>query len=331
MARFRVASQTVDSDPATTHEYVEKVRMLSAASVRKYFDPFIDIDWDSPELAVDANVEGWILPDDDTVGRHPWYKALPVEKKIEIGKYRNAQMAKVGVEMENLMISGVAMRNFSLPNCSPEFEFSSYEMIEEHKHNLMFMELIRRIGLDVPGSKGLRSWRLLGAVSGAFFPDVLFMIVLSGEEPLDRLQRMTVRAGDKMHPLARAVASLHIQEEARHQSFAHELLRDRVPRMNTAYRFILSMFYPVLIRLISQNCLIPPEDFFREFGVPKKVRNEMFYSDDALRTASEYFTDSRSLAHEFGLMNPVAKSVWKMLRMDGGASRFQSEPVRVAS
>jgi hypothetical protein len=34
------------------------------------------------------------------------------------------------------------------------------------------------------------------------------------------------------------------------------------------------------------------------------------------------------LAQDTGLMNPVAKLVWKALRIDGKPSRYRGEPVR---
>ncbi|MCP9619521.1 diiron oxygenase, partial [Nocardia otitidiscaviarum] len=35
-----------------------------------------------------------------------------------------------------------------------------------------------------------------------------------------------------------------------------------------------------------------------------------------------------ALAKRIGLMNPVAKRVWKLLDIDGPTSRYRSEPLR---
>ena len=75
--------------------YVEKLATLSEGSVRRNFNPYQDIAWDSPEFAVVPNDERWILPDTDPLGGHPWYQAQSQERKIEIGMWRQANVAKV--------------------------------------------------------------------------------------------------------------------------------------------------------------------------------------------------------------------------------------------
>ncbi|MEX3771194.1 diiron oxygenase, partial [Mycolicibacterium fortuitum] len=42
----------------------------------------------------------------------------------------------------------------------------------------------------------------------------------------------------------------------------------------------------------------------------------------------EIYGDVRMLAEDTGLMNPIAKILWRILRIDGPASRYRSEPVR---
>ena len=56
-------------------EYVDMLATLSEGSVRRNFNPYTDIDWDSPEFAVTDNDPRWILPATDPLGRHPWYQA----------------------------------------------------------------------------------------------------------------------------------------------------------------------------------------------------------------------------------------------------------------
>ncbi len=51
-------------------EYVNTLQTLSEGSVRRNFNPYTDIDWDSPEFAVTPNDERWILPATDPIGKH---------------------------------------------------------------------------------------------------------------------------------------------------------------------------------------------------------------------------------------------------------------------
>lgn len=52
--------------------------------------------------------------------------------------------------------------------------------------------------------------------------------------------------------------------------------------------------------------------------MPADVRKELFYgSKEAKQVFADYFIDVRALAEEIGLMNPIAKRVWKLLGIDG--------------
>ena len=49
-------------------DYRDLLQTLSEGSVRWRFDPYLDIDWDSPEFAVTDNDPRWILPKTDPMG-----------------------------------------------------------------------------------------------------------------------------------------------------------------------------------------------------------------------------------------------------------------------
>ena len=107
-------------------EYVDMLTTLSEGSVRRNFNPYTDIDWDSPEFAVVDNDERWILPATDPLGRHPWYKAQPRERQIEIGRWRQANVAKVGLHFESILIRGLMEYAFWVPNGSPEYRYTAF-------------------------------------------------------------------------------------------------------------------------------------------------------------------------------------------------------------
>ncbi|WP_328391821.1 AurF N-oxygenase family protein [Nocardia sp. NBC_00416] len=319
---------------AQAQEYAEKLLLLSEGSVNRNFDPFTDIDWDNPDFSADARPERWILPKSgDTVGRHPWYEALPDDKKIELGKYRQANVAKVGLQFEAILISGMMQHIFGLPNGDPEFRYCSHEMIEEHNHTLMFQEMVNRIGVDVPGMGPLvRQFRQVAVPVAVAFPNLFFMAVLAGEEPIDHIQKEVLRSGEEVHPIMRGVMAIHVAEEARHISFAHEFLKKHVPESSAANKFVLSLAMPIVMWILGRAIVTPPKAFFDEFDIPRSVRKDLFYgSADAKQTFSDYFADVRSLAKEIGLMNPIAKRVWKALGIDGHTTRYRSEPLRGVS
>ena len=55
--RWRRNMDVVDDQP-----YVDKLMTLSEGSVRRNFNPYTDIDWDSPEFAVTPDDPRWVLP-----------------------------------------------------------------------------------------------------------------------------------------------------------------------------------------------------------------------------------------------------------------------------
>lgn len=313
--------------------YVDMLTTLSEGSVRRNFNPYTDIDWESPEFAVHADDERWILPQSDALGGHRWYRAQPVATQIAIGQWRQANVAKVGLQFESILIRGLMNYSFWVPNGSPEYRYCTHEAIEEGNHTLMFQEMVNRIGVDVPGMPRLLRWLspLIPLVAGPL-PIPFFFGVLAGEEPIDHTQKAVLRevgAGKELHPIMAKVMAIHVAEEARHISFAHEYLRKRLPHLNRSQRLLLSVHVPLIMRILCQAILVPPRSFFREYGIPGEVRKELFFrSPQSRKWLQDMFGDVRMLCADTGLMNPLAKLIWRLCKIDGAPSRFRSEPQR---
>jgi hypothetical protein len=301
--------------------------------VRRNFNPYTDIDWESPEFAVRADDERWILPQSDALGGHRWYRAQPVATQIAIGQWRQANVAKVGLQFESILIRGLMNYSFWVPNGSPEYRYCTHEAIEEGNHTLMFQEMVNRIGVDVPGMPRLLRWLspLIPLFAGPL-PIPFFFGVLAGEEPIDHTQKAVLREvgdGKELHPILAKVMAIHVAEEARHISFAHEYLRKRLPRLNRRQRLLLSVNVPLIMRILCQAILVPPRGFFREFGIPREVRKELFFrSPQSRKWLQDMFGDVRMLCADTGLMNPLAALIWRLCKIDGAPSRFRSEPQR---
>lgn len=311
-------------------EYVEMLTTLSEGSVRRSFNPYTDIEWDSPEFAILDGDERWILPGTDPLGKHPWYQAQSVERKIEIGKWRQANIVKVGLQFESMLIRGLMNYTFWVPNGSPEYRYCLHESVEECNHTMMFQELVNRIGADVPGMPRLLRWlsHLIPMAAGPL-PIPFFFGVLAGEEPIDHTQKAVLREGKSLPPALERVMAIHVAEEARHISFAHEYLHRRLPLLPARTRFALSLYVPIIMRVLCQAILVPPRNFFREFDIPREVRREVFFdAPESRQLLRDVFADVRMLCHETGLMNPFAKLMWRICKIDGPPSRFRSEPQR---
>lgn len=317
-------------DVSDDAQYVQSLTTLSEGSVRRHFHPYNDIDWDAPELSVTANDPRWVLPRTDPLGRHPWYAAQPRQKQIAIGMWLHANTAKVALHLESILIRGLMQYTFWVPNGSPEYRYCLHEAVEECNHTMMFQEVVNRIGADVPGMpRWLRRLSPLLPIYAGVLPNTFFFGVLAGEVPIDYMQTSVLREDKSVHPIMENVMAIHVAEEARHMAFAHEYLRKRVPHSLRASRFWLSLYVPIIMRVLCHAAVVPPRGFFREFGVPRSVRKELFFdAPDSRQALHDMFADIRMLCHDVGLMNPVALRVWRICKIDGRPSRYRGEPQR---
>ena len=132
--------------------------------------------------------------------------------------------------------------------------------------------------------------------------------ILAGEEPIDHTQKNVLREGKTLHPIMERVMAIHVAEEARHISFAHEYLRKRVPHLPRRKRFWLSLYVPLIMRILCSAIIVPPRAFWKEFDIPRSVRKEIFFrSPESRQMLRDMFGDVRMLCHDTGLMNPIAK------------------------
>jgi P-aminobenzoate N-oxygenase AurF len=317
-------------DVSDDTRYVETLAILSADSVRRHFNPYTDISWEAPEFSVTRNDPRWVLSATDPLGRHPWYKAQSLEKQIAIGMWRQANAGKVSIQLENLLIRGLMQYTFWVPNGSPEYRYCLHETVEECNHSMMFQEMVNRIGVDVPGGpRWLRWLSVQFPIWAGPLPSTFFFGVLAGEVPIDYLQRSMLREGRSLHPILENVMAVHVAEEARHLSFAHEYLHKRVPHLRRPSRFVQSLYVPIIMRALCQAIVVPKRSFFREFDIPRSVRKELFFdAPDSRQTLRDMFGDVRMLCHDVGLMNPVARWMWRICKIDGPPSRYRGEPQR---
>jgi hypothetical protein len=219
---------------------------------------------------------------------------------------------------------------FWVPNGSPEYRYCLHEAVEECNHTMMFQEMVNRIGADVPGMPRLLKWLqpFIPLIAGPL-PIPFWFGILAGEEPIDHTQKNVLREGKTLHPIMERVMAIHVAEEARHISFAHEYLRKRVPRLPRRQRFGLSLTVPLTMRILCSAIIVPPRAFWQEFDIPRSVRKEVFFrSPESRQMLRDMFGDVRMLCHDTGLMNPFAKMVWRLCKIDGKPSRYRSEPAR---
>jgi len=111
-----------DADDRLLGPHLERVEALSRATTRLRFDPYVDIDWDAPENALDKNDPRWVLdPIIAPLAATEWYVERPLQQRIDMGRWITANTFKVGIQFEMILIRGVVHYAGKLRNADPVF------------------------------------------------------------------------------------------------------------------------------------------------------------------------------------------------------------------
>lgn len=297
--------------------YLKLLQRLSHQSVVKHFDAYADVDWDAPEMRIDPADPRWELDADEMLGATAWYREQPQPVRAAIGLHMFASFMKVGLQFESVLKRGLLEYAFKLPNNSPEYRYVYHEVIEEAQHSLMFQEFVNRSGFDVPGLAG---WQKLGSRMvmrlGRTFPELFFLFVLGGEDPIDHIQRQMLRQRESVHPLLRRICQIHITEEARHLSFARLYLRRNVPRLGAFRKRMLQVRTPLILGQMSQQMMRPSAQIVARYGIPKAVLREAYAANPLHRQrTAEAVAKVRKLCEDLGIVTPGTVNLWKAFHL----------------
>jgi hypothetical protein len=287
---------------------------LNEQSVRKHFDAYLDVPWD--EYPIDSTDPRWALDELDPLGRTEWYRSLPPEEQSRLGLHTVATKMQVGYFFEGVLKRGLLEHAQTLPAGSPELRYVYHEVIEEAQHSLMFQEFCGRAGHGtvpkLPRRARVGSKRVIKLARP--FPELFFIFVLGGEDPVDHLQREALRNKGQagLHPLLERIMRIHVTEEARHLSFARHWLKRRVPQLDPIRRMILGIGAPLILGEMGGLMMRPSKDVVREFAIPKAVLREAFDDNPEWgQSAAVAMRKVRSLCRELGLITPLTRPLWK--------------------
>jgi hypothetical protein len=300
---------------ASTEAYLKLLARLNHQSVVKHFDAYADVAWDDPEFAVDPDDDRWGLLDDDPLARTAWYQALTPERRRRLALDLTASKMKTGLQFESVLKRGLLEFAFDLPNGSPEFRYAYHEVIEESQHALMFQEFVNRSGYPASGLSRSDAFAARQVASlGRRFPELFFVFVLGGEDPVDHMQRRILRSGKELPPILERIMRIHVTEEARHLSFARHYLKRAVPRLSWTRRTVLAVGAPLILSQMAAVMMQPDRGIVRRHQIPDEVVREAFTESEAHRaevTAS--LRKVRQLCTELGLLRTPYKQLWKKL------------------
>jgi len=314
-SQYEVPDEEQHATPRQRETYEALVTRLSHQSVVKHFDAYADVPWDEPDYRIDPDDPRWELGPDDGLGGTAWYQSQPPGVRSRIGLHMYATFMKIGAQFESVLKRGLLEYAATLPNGSAEFRYAYHEVVEEAQHSLMFQEFVNRTGFDVPG---LAWWQQIGSRQvirlGRRFPELFFVFVLGGEDPIDHVQRTALRSGRPMPPVLKRIMQIHVTEEARHLCFARHYLRRHADRLTPLRRFILSRRAPFILAIMAQLMMRPSAQIVRAYGIPRAVIREAYTHNPRHREKTlEALRKIRALLVEIGVVTPASTRLWKWL------------------
>jgi hypothetical protein len=294
-------------------DFERRVARLVELSIGKGHDAFEDVPWDDPEFVVEATDPRNKLWSFDPLADTDWYRSLDEETQALVGLHQTATKLRVGWEFENLLQQGLLALAFRMDNDDASFPYVHQEVMEESQHTLMFYEFNRRYAPEVGGMP-----RLLLVIADPLvyvvarrWPALFFFMVLGGEIPVDHLQRLGMKEPEA-HPLIRHLMAIHVEEEARHVSYANQELRRRVPQMSRPSRAALSVTVPPVMAIMGRLMTEPTSWLRRRWGIPSGDLRKTYRKQEHRQLLPDSLARIRKLCDELGLLNPAAVALWKL-------------------
>ena len=277
---------------------------LLRSTARQSYDPDVDIDWDAPP------VPGlwWMQPERMSLyGTRTWDR-LSEEQRITLSAHEVASIASVGIWFEIVLMQILLRDAYKADPRSARTQFALTEVGDETRHTVMFGRAIAAMGLPAYGPRPtpLRLARLGPlALHGAS----AYAGILIGEEPVDRWQREMMR-DERVQPLTRMVARIHVTEEARHVTFARDELAKSVRGLGrTKLRWHQAL--TAQVAYVTMRSLVHP-DVYAAVGLdPQEARREALGNEHYRETVAWMGEKVMPVLEENGMVSERDRKVWR--------------------
>ncbi|CPT35130.1 membrane protein [Mycobacteroides abscessus] len=235
------------------------VRLLRS-SVDRSYHPEVDVDWDAPD------VPGLRYVPDRYISLYGTkiFERMTEEEKIRLGRLEASALASWGILAESaLMHPMLKLASVSDPR-SATAQYALTEVADECRHSVMFGRQINTLS-DRSYNPPMIARALVGITALAPLSATIFSMMLMVEEILDRLQRQTMN-DETLQPRTRAIAKIHVIEEARHISYARVALARAVERTGRG-RMALERLIVAAGAAVIPLIMVQPA-VYRDAGLP---------------------------------------------------------------
>ncbi|GAB7068441.1 diiron oxygenase [Mycobacterium hodleri] len=288
------------SGAPTREEFAER---LLRGSVKKYYEPVVDVDWDAP---LDPD-KFFLPPKSVSLYGTPLWDAMTREQRIELSRQEFVNTLSAGIWFENILNQALLRDLMHADPTARATHYALTEMGDETRHMVMFGRAIEKVG-----GKPMRPKRyqrmIINALPLTFRGALLWVAALVGEEIFDSLQRNMMDDPD-LQPVVQRIMRIHVTEEARHIQFARDGARKRVAEMPWLSRMWVAnlngvggLFFRHLFTNTAQ---------YRRAGLDGKEARRVARSSPHHHAVQALgFAPLAAFLTEVGLMGPIARRLW---------------------
>jgi hypothetical protein len=285
-------------------EREQVAQRLIGGSLKRSFDPGVDIAWDAP-----LEDDKWFRsPEAVSLFGTPLWEAMTDEQRRTLAREETANTLSMGVWFENTLNQGLLRTMLFQDPTSAHVHYSLIELGDETRHMVMFGRAVARMGarpyrLTRPQALAVQAFPLV--YRGLF----LWVAALCGEEWIDQAQRDQMR-NPVVQPLIRRLMQIHVTEEARHIKFAREGVRRRVQRApwwERAFARNANGLAAFVIHRMSVS-----REVYRRCGLdPSEAVRQAMANPHLLEPRQRYFAPMREFFEGQGLLNGFSRAVWR--------------------
>jgi P-aminobenzoate N-oxygenase AurF len=285
----------------TREEFSER---LLKGSVKKSYEPVVDIDWDAP-----LDPDKFYLPPRtiSLYGTRIW-EQMNREQRIELSRQEFVNTLSAGIWFENILNQALLRDMMHKDPTKLATHYALTELGDETRHMVMFGKAIERVGAK-PVRPRLYQRMIINTLPLVFKGALLWVAALIGEEIFDALQRQMMD-DPELQPIVQRLMRIHVTEEARHIQFARDGVRRRVrdmPRINKIFMANINGLGGPFFRYLFTN----PAPYKRA-GLPvRRARLAALTNPHYQETSVIGFAPLAAFLEEVGLMGPIARRLWK--------------------
>ena len=246
-----------------------------------YHDPLTHLDWSSLSTA-----DYWLPQSAISLHGVPEFETLPEQTKKRLSQYEFIAFIQAGLWLEAIFVERLG-KNLKKTHALAEHAYYLHEIREEAGHSLMFLKLMEKSSLTVPGiwQKRPRFADFMGR-HAPVNTTLFWLAVVIGEEIPDKLNRQVRVYGDAtLNPLIKQMCTLHIIDEARHIAHARNALEASLKTSNKLQKWLLNPIANLLIKQFVHTFYLPQPEVYELAGLTPGLKWQLLARSNPARKA----------------------------------------------